>query len=152
MNHIRTLKESDRSEWLRMLMLLYPQSTESDHTSSVDAFLTGKVVDSLLPAVVFVSARLNGRLSGFLELSIRNYAEGCLGTTPYVESWYVDRDVRGSGIGRRLVAAAEDWARAQGYRELASDAELSNTASHDAHRAVGFTEVERIVVFRKDLP
>ena len=34
---------------------------------------------------------------------------------------------------------------------LASDAELSNTLSQAVHLAVGFSEVERIVVFRKTL-
>ena len=54
-------------------------------------------------------------------------------------------------MGRALVAAAEEWARAQGYSEVASDALVENEASHRAHRALGFDEVERSVAFRKSL-
>jgi len=151
MMRIREVQAGDRAEWLRLLMALHPDSNEVDHSPDVDAFLSRANSQMLLPSVVFVSERPGAGLSGLLELSVRNYAEGCSGATPYVESWYVDPDVRRQGIGRRLIAAAERWAVANGYRELASDAELSNTLSHSAHQAVGFSEVERIVVFRKQL-
>ena len=59
--------------------------------------------------------------------------------------------MRRSGVGRALVAAAEVWASAHGFREMASDALLDNDASHRAHRAIGFSEVERHVVFRREL-
>ncbi len=151
MNRVREIEATDRGEWLRMLMSLYPRTAEADHAPSVDAYFSGDAAQSLIPAVVFVSERPDSGLSGFLELSIRNYAEGCSGSTPYIESWYVDTDARGFGIGRQLVEAAEDWARAQGYDEIASDADLGNTGSHAAHQAAGFTEVERVVHFRKRL-
>jgi aminoglycoside 6'-N-acetyltransferase I len=117
----------------------------------VDAFLASEPHEELLPAEVFVAELADGGLVGFLELSVRNYAEGCTGTTPYVESWYVDPGGRGKGVGRLLVEAAEQWARERGYEELASDTELENRASHAAHQAVGFEEVERAVHYRKRL-
>ena len=55
----------------------------------------------------------------------------------------------GCGIGKRLMGAAEGWARAAGYDELASDATLDNVVSHRVHGVVGFKEVERSVHFRK---
>ena len=48
-------------------------------------------------------------------------------------------------------AAAEDWARAGGYSELASDTELDNEAGRLAHAGCGFQEVGRAVKFRKSL-
>jgi aminoglycoside 6'-N-acetyltransferase I len=134
-----------------MLRCLHPEMPESVHIPSVDAFLAGQPHESLLPAAVFVCERPEGKLAGFLELSVRNFAEECAGATPYVESWYVDADVRQQGIGRALMQAAEEWARTHGYPEMASDAVLENEVSHRAHKAAGFTEVERIVVFRKPL-
>ena len=136
---------------MRLLSLLYPDSSEADHAPSVDAYLTGRQIPELIPSAVFVLERAAGRLGGFLELSVRNYAEGCTGDTPYIESWFVDEDLRRSGAGRALMDAAERWAREHGYRELASDALLDNVISHAAHRAVGFEEVERVVHFRKAL-
>lgn len=46
---------------------------------------------------------------------------------------------------------AERWAREHSLTEFASDALLDNTVSHEAHRALGFEEAERIVTFRKAL-
>lgn len=149
--HIRPIRPDDRAEWLRLLLGLYPGQPESDHVPGMDAFLAGEPLPELLPSEVFVCERSGGGLAGFLELSVRRYAEGCDGPAPYVESWYVDPDARGTGVGRRLMAAAETWARSRGHAELASDALLENVASHRAHAALGFVEVERAVHFRKVL-
>jgi aminoglycoside 6'-N-acetyltransferase I len=146
---IRLLASTDRSEWLRLLSGLHPELPEADHVPSIDAYLSGSSIEELIPSAVFVAERQDGRLAGFLELSVRNYAEGCSGDTPYVESWYVDEDLRGTGVGRALMEVAEGWARDQGFVELASDALLENSLSHAAHQALGFEMVERIVVFRK---
>lgn len=87
-----------------------------------------------------------------IELSLRLYAEGCeVSPVPYVEAWFVVPDQRGRGIGGALMAAAEAWALAESHTELASDALIENTASHKAHAALGFTQVERSVHFRKEL-
>ena len=101
---------------------------------------------------VFIAERDDGTPCGFVEVGTRSYAEGCESSpVPYIEAWYVDPDVRRGGVGRALLAAAEDWARSLGYREIASDALLDNVVSHRAHLGSGYSEVERIVVFRKTL-
>jgi aminoglycoside 6'-N-acetyltransferase I len=148
---IRPITRTDRAEWLRLLLGLHPELPEADHIPSIDAYLSDASIGELTPSAVFAAERPDGRLGGFLELSIRNYAEGCRGDTPYVESWYVDEDLRGTGVGRALMFAAEGWARDRGFVELASDARLDNRLSHAAHQALGFDIVERIVVFRKSL-
>ncbi|MBV9329642.1 MAG: GNAT family N-acetyltransferase [Chloroflexi bacterium] len=109
--------------------------------------------DSLLEApdqVVFVAERESGGLCGMVEAGIRPFAnpvdeQPCA----FVEGWWVDADMRRAGVGRALIAAVEDWARARGFHELGSDALLDNTVSHAAHLALGFEERERTVAFRK---
>jgi aminoglycoside 6'-N-acetyltransferase I len=49
------------------------------------------------------------------------------------------------------VEAAETWARLRGFTEIASDTQLANHLSQDAHAALGFEEAERLVSFRKSL-
>ena len=106
----------------------------------------------LVGVAVFVADRGDGSLAGFVEIGSRNYAEGC-DTTPvaYLEGWYVDPDARLTGLGRRLVEAAESWALAHGYSEIASDTEIENTGSLRAHTKLGYQEVERQICFRKRL-
>jgi aminoglycoside 6'-N-acetyltransferase I len=150
---VREAEPADRAEWLRMLIGLYPESaSESEHVPYVDAFLSGRSLDELLPEAVFVAVRDSGGLGGFLELSVRDYAEGCTGRAAYIESWYVDEDLRGTGVGRALMESAEEWARAHGHSEIGSDTLISNVRSQAAHQALGFEEVERSVHLRKSLP
>ena len=50
-----------------------------------------------------------------------------------------------------LVTRAEQLACSAGCSEFASDARIENAASHSMHRALGFSETERVVYFRKAL-
>lgn len=47
---------------------------------------------------------------------------------------------RALGIGRMLMALAEEWARDRGFSEMASDAEIDNKASISAHLRLGYVE------------
>lgn len=102
--------------------------------------------------VVFVAEREDGRLCGMVEAGVRAFANG-VDERPcaFVEGWWVDRDVRRTGLGRALIAAVERWARERGFLQLGSDTELDNLVSQQAHLALGFEERERTVSFRKQL-
>jgi aminoglycoside 6'-N-acetyltransferase I len=69
----------------------------------------------------------------------------------YLEGWHVVEDARRRGIGAALVGAGERWAATRGCSEFASDAELDNPASLEAHAALGFEPVADIRCFRKSL-
>jgi aminoglycoside 6'-N-acetyltransferase I len=101
---------------------------------------------------VLVAESPDGTLLGFADLSLRPYAEGCT-TSPvgFLEGWYVIPSARKRGVGRALVAAAEQWARSKGCREFASDTQLENTLSAAAHRAIGFEDAGALRCFRKQL-
>jgi aminoglycoside 6'-N-acetyltransferase I len=87
-----------------------------------------------------------------VEVGLRNYAEGCESSpVGYVEGWYVDQSVRRQGVGRALIRAAEDWARSRGCTEIASDTEVENAGSQEAHERLGYERVETIVVYRRAL-
>lgn len=143
---IRHATPADKPEWLRMRLLLWPFGTAEGFSEDMDDLLA----DSLTP--VFVVARTGGSLGGFLEAGTRKYAEGGESSpVGYIEGWYVDEDLRGQGIGKALVRAAEDWARSRGLTEMASDTWLENEASIQAHLKMGYSEAERLVHFIKKL-
>lgn len=102
--------------------------------------------------VTIVAASGAARLCGFAVAGERPYVDGC-STSPvaYLEGWYVDPDMRLQSVGSALVRAIESWARARGHRELGSDTELHNLASQRAHERLGFSETERLVLYRKTL-
>jgi aminoglycoside 6'-N-acetyltransferase I len=58
-------------------------------------------------------------------------------------------DGRAAGLPRE--SDAESWARSNGFRQTASDAELWNSLSHQAHATLGYRETARLVLFKKDL-
>jgi aminoglycoside 6'-N-acetyltransferase I len=89
---------------------------------------------------------------GFAEAMIRPFANGCeWQPVPFLEGLYVEPSYRRKLVGRKLVERVEMWALKKGFRELGSDAYLSDLVSHKAHRAYGFTETERVIYFRKVL-
>jgi len=101
---------------------------------------------------VFVSPTPDGHLQGFLEASIRPFADACK-TRPvgYIEGWYVEPEARRQGTGRALVEAAEEWARVKECEEIGSDTPLENQLARLVHKHIGYEEVERLVLFRRSL-
>ena len=143
---IRRWREADRPELVRMSLALFPEGSAEGLEGDID------VIAGREDAEIFVVERSNGLLCGFVEVGSRPYVDGC-DSSPvgYIEAWYVDDDVRRTGIGRTLLNTAEDWAVARGYTEMGSDSLLANEVSYRAHRASGYDEVDRVVQYRKDL-
>jgi GNAT superfamily N-acetyltransferase len=63
----------------------------------------------------------------------------------------VDASCRGSGIGARLVADAEAWARARGCRAIRVRSNVVRTRAHAFYRRAGYGEVKTQAVFEKPL-
>jgi aminoglycoside 6'-N-acetyltransferase I len=143
---IREITENDRGEWVRLRDALWPGS-QWDHDVE-----TRKHFDARADRPIVFVADAGERLVGFLELDFRKDAPGCTSSpVPFIEGWYVEPAMRGRGVGRALIDAAETHARASGHHEIASDAELENAGGIAAHAAAGYEEVERTVCFRKSL-
>lgn len=145
---VRAVRRRDATDWEHMRQILWP-SKPGEHARQIQAFFEGDRQD---PAEVFVALEDAGRAIGFAEVSIRPYAEGCHSDrVAYLEGWFVRGEHRRQGVGGALLDAVEEWGRAQGCSELGSDAEMHNKAGQEAHRALGFSEVGRLVCFRKAL-
>jgi aminoglycoside 6'-N-acetyltransferase I len=126
---------------------LWPQSSREELAAEQAQILADSRRQSVLVAVAS-----GGELVGFVEVSVRDWAEGC-STRPvgYIEGWFVELGHRRLGIGRMLVEAAERWARSRKCVEMGSDADPRNRGSRFAHRALGYSEVGRAVLFSKKL-
>ncbi len=101
---------------------------------------------------VFVALLENRTAGGFLEIRLRDCAEGASSSpVAYIEGWFVAVEYRRRGLGKALVKAAENWAVAQGCSEIGSDTQPDNSLSIAAHERLGYKEVERLVCFLKQL-
>jgi len=149
---VRPAQLSDNHALAALRAQLWPDAEASEHLLELDAVLrTG--MNGTLPMAILVSQDESGALTGFLEVGLRSHADGCDAARPvgFIEGWFVRESHRKRGVGRELMRAAEDWARAHGSRELASDALIDNPGSHAAHQAMGFEVVDRCVHLRKQL-
>lgn len=145
---IRPAQPGDAAAWECMRQALWPSPTD-EHVAEIAAYFDGK---QNRPAEVLLAIDADGQAIGFAELAIRECAEGCYsGRVAYLEGWYVAPGVRRQGVGAALVRAAEEWGRAQGCTEFASDTDLDNAVSEAAHHALGFIEAGRITCFKKNL-
>jgi DNA-binding MarR family transcriptional regulator/GNAT superfamily N-acetyltransferase len=88
------------------------------------------------PSGRFVLARLHGR------------AIGCGGVlfqpdgSAYIKRMWVDDEVRGMGVGRRILVALEDAAREHGAASVTLETNASLTEAIAMYRASGYIEVE----------
>jgi len=144
---VRPVQENDLEEWFRLRQMLWDELTEEEHQDEMlDIY---EHTDSQL---VLVADKGDGRLVGFLEASIRPFVEDChTDHVGYLEGWFVESGYRRYGIGRDLVRNAERWARKKGCTEMASDAEVGNDLSLQAHLKLGYEETSRLVHLRKEL-
>lgn len=146
--HVRPATPEDSAPWLKMRQALWPEGA-SDHPFEIASYFAGRLREPLQVLLAFDDTE---RPVGFVELNIRNSAEGCdTDQIAYLEGWYVVPEARQRGVGRALVQAAEQWAREEGCSEFASDTLVDNEISAAAHRALRFTEVVQIRCFRKSL-
>lgn len=133
-------------EWLDMRMALWPGNEHEEFMQDIEAIAGSEKENAYI-------CRYGNEYAGFIELSVRHDYVAGSDSSPvgYVEGVYVKPEYRGKGIAAQLVKRGEEWAAEMGCTQMASDAELHNTISHDFHRGIGFTEVERIVCYIKDI-
>lgn len=98
-------------------------------------------------------AKINEHYIGFIHFSLRyEYVEGAeFDKVAYLEAIYIKPEYRNLGIANELLLNAEKWARSKGLQQIASDVEITNSIGQKFHNQLGFTEVNRIVCFIKNL-
>ncbi len=143
---IREMTNTDKTRWIEMRRMLWPNDDPGQLEPEIDTFLADRTTWGLFIAEV------NGESAGFAECRLRDSAAGCKTVgVGYLEAWYVDPKHRRQGVGAALIERCEEWARAQGASEMASDTTSEYPDSPLAHTKLGFIEVERHFLYRKDL-
>ena len=68
-----------------------------------------------------------------------------------VQALVVREGIRGKGVGRLMMARAEEWAVAQGYRYVSLSSQVARDAAHDFYRRLGYERYATSHQFRKRL-
>jgi aminoglycoside 6'-N-acetyltransferase I len=144
---ISQVTQSDVREWLALTLELWPDYTAEEMEVGLLDLLHSDRESGILVRDD------NGKAIAFMNLSLRaDYVPGANHRpVAYLEGIYVQPAYRDRGIGRALIKYAERWAIDRGCTELASDALIDNTASHEFHQKTGFQEVGRTVSFIKSV-
>lgn len=121
--------------------------------SSVDKLIAEfSDIISQSESALFIKSE-NSTVIGFAQCQLRHdYVEGTK-TAPvgYLEGIFVQEGYRNKGYAKELLSECEAWAKHNGCKEFASDCEIDNIGSFQFHKAMHFTEVNRIICFVKKL-
>ncbi len=110
--------------------------------TAMDGFQERYMAATFAPAALEGAATLIAETADGRRLGYIHMRPGKDGVTDepcgYVSLLAVDADTEGSGVATRLMAAAEDWARARGYRFLSLDVFADNRRAIDFYKRGGF--------------
>lgn len=146
---IRIALASDRDALLVMAERLQEGVAPWRDPHQVRRAVTDWVRESLAklsdPGKAAFVAERNGEVVGFVCVSERSHFTGDVDT--YIGELVVAKRAEGSGIGRALVEAAEDWGRSRGRKRVAVDTGAANAPARRFYAALGYEE-EDITVSR----
>lgn len=143
---IRKAEKSDLGTLVNLAVLLWNHSTIDTLLHEFSEMMTKKNMQFFLKFA-------NNVVVGFAQCSLRyDYVEGTE-TTPvgYLEGIFIKEGFRNKGYARELLAACKAWAKDKGCKEFASDCAIDNIDSFHFHKAMNFTEANRIICFTKAL-
>lgn len=138
---IRAAVENDAaSVALLSAELGYPASTEETKGRLTPLLASDR-------NAVFVAQSSDGLVVGWIHVFVARRVE----SGPFAElGGFVVRDgYRGRGIGRRMLAAAEAWALAQGVGKLRVRTRTTRKAAPAFYRRLGFASSKEQTVFDK---
>lgn len=92
-------------------------------------------------------AERDGCIVGFIHF----YARAAIEKPPevIVQALVVDDGLRGSGIGRKLMQRAEDWAAANGYPSVALGTQTNRDDAHAFYERLGYHVAAKSYLMRK---
>jgi (aminoalkyl)phosphonate N-acetyltransferase len=105
---------------------------------------------AVLPGhAVLVACLEDGRVAGWIDVSITHH----LPAEPYGEigGLVVSEDVRGQGIGRELLAAAERWISERGIGQALVRSRVVRERAHRFYLREGYSHTKTTAVFVKPL-
>lgn len=137
---------TDLTEITKLALCLWPGHTFDDLANSLEKTIKNN------DESIFIKQE-GPEIVAFAQAGLRrDYVEGT-DSSPvgYLEGIYVKENHRLKGIAKELTILCQNWSKAKGCQEFASDCELTNKESLDFHLKLGFEEANRVICFVKKL-
>ena len=99
--------------------------------------------------IVLVAESATGETVGWLHGAEQELLES--GRRCEILGLVIDPEHRGQGIGRRLVAAVETWARARDLKQMTVRSNVVRTESHPFFERLGYARAKTQHAYRKRL-
>ena len=117
----------------------------------LDRALVRTVIDRLIGDPVLGRLWLilhAGEVVGYVAVCF-GYSLEYHGRDAFVDDLYLRPDVRGKGLGTRVLEAVEPACRALGVRTLHLEVERGNRAAHALYRKRGFRHTDRLLLSKR---
>src|SRR5437868_14023861 len=124
-------------------------SAELGYPVSTDAMQTRiKALHRLTDRAVYVACE-SGAVVGWIDVGIVSHlqSEAC----GEIGGLVVSSELRRRGIGRQLIATAEQWARDRGITSMLVRSRISREAAHRFYYREGYEKTKTSAVFMKRL-
>jgi GNAT superfamily N-acetyltransferase len=95
-------------------------------------------------------AETAGRVVGLMHVFARPALENP--KEAVIQAIVVDEGFRGTGVGRHLMAAAEQWGSERGCRSVVLSSSIARAPAHNFYAALGYRISATSLVLRKELP
>lgn len=100
-------------------------------------------------AALLVAEEGDGRLAGWIHVRGRRFLTS--DAFAEIDGLVVEASARRKGTGRRLVRAAEEWARGRGYAVLRIRSNVTRNEARPFYEAMGYEVIKSQWVFRRTL-
>jgi ribosomal protein S18 acetylase RimI-like enzyme len=101
-----------------------------------EAALVGGLSAEAPRLLVLVAEDTKGRIVGYISL-VAEFATWTMSEYLHMDCLYLEAEARGSGLGRRLVAAAAGEARRRGWRQMQWQTPADNLDAIGFYRHIG---------------
>lgn len=143
---IREVSQFDLVKWLEVRRKLFPNKPQSEQMYDIQHYLYYPEIRQ-----AFV-ADFNGQMIGFIEIIIQDSFIGSTQTPViFINAWYVEESYRYKGIGKRLLLAAEKWAKSKGCTQIGFSFTDDQAVTKKVSEHLGFRHVAYLNYFLKTL-
>jgi GNAT superfamily N-acetyltransferase len=140
---VREIHENDLEQVTSLVAQLGYISTEKEVRERF------QIIQGLTGHKIFVAVNSSNNTVGWIHVLKFPTLEMSLATE--LGGLVVDSSVRGQGVGKLLMAAAEKWSLDAGFGRLQFTSQMKRTDAHVFYKKLGYQIIKNSYYFSKDL-